>query len=458
MEVGKDLNIESLQDKETYDEKNNSSGFNFSVDVAQPKGKPATYENAGITGGANKGNTNSNYESVTDQAGIYAGKGGFDIEVGKNTDLKGAVIASEADASKNKLSTDTLTYSDIENKAEYSSSSSGINVDTRPNAKDKDKGITPNIGVTSSGEADSTTKSAIADGTIEIRSNPDQDLTGLSRDTQNALNELGKIFDKKKVEEQQELANLFGQIAFEEVHKISDAKGWDEGSPEKIALHALVGGIMSEITGSGFKSGAAGAGLNEALQKELSKIENPGLHQWASALVGTTAAKVVNGNAQAGASSAVSGTKNNNLYESIARTGIKLGILPDPNKMNNDYVYIELSGDVPLIGSVGGGYILDENGDLYKFSEKGWSLGLPIPIVFSSGIGNVDTTWKDGGGKIKDAIEGVSIGGGGCSLVSANASVGTNGALTFEVGIQTNAGVTVATRRAEWVGNIYQDN
>ena len=177
MEVGKDLNIESLQEKETYDEKNSSSGFNFSVDVAQPKGKPATYENGGITGGKNKGKTNSNYESVTDQAGIYAGKGGFDIEVGKNTDLKGAVIASEADASKNKLSTDTLTYSDIENKAEYSSNSSGINVNTKPNAKDKDKGITPNIGVTSSGKADSTTKSAIADGTIEVRSNPDQDLT-----------------------------------------------------------------------------------------------------------------------------------------------------------------------------------------------------------------------------------------------------------------------------------------
>ena len=217
MEVGKDLNIESLQDKETYDEKNNSSGFNFSVDVSQPKGKPATYENAGITGGKNKGKTNSTYESVTDQAGIYAGKGGFDIEVGKNTDLKGAVIASEADASKNKLSTDTLTYSDIENKAEYESSSSGINVNTKPNAKDKDKGITPNIGVTSSDEADSTTKSAIAEGTIEIRSNPDQDLTGLSRDTQNSLNTLEKIFDRKTVAEQQELAQLFGEVAFKAI-------------------------------------------------------------------------------------------------------------------------------------------------------------------------------------------------------------------------------------------------
>ncbi|WP_418627211.1 hemagglutinin repeat-containing protein [Anaerosinus sp.] len=37
MEVGKDLNIESLQDKETYDEKNSSNGFNFSTDVPMQK-------------------------------------------------------------------------------------------------------------------------------------------------------------------------------------------------------------------------------------------------------------------------------------------------------------------------------------------------------------------------------------------------------------------------------------
>ena len=207
MEVGKDLNIESLQEKETYDEKNKSASISISA--------------GSINGSASQGKTNSNYESVTDQAGIHAGQGGFDIEVGKNTDLKGAVIASEATPDKNKLSTDTLTYSDIENKAEYSANSIGVNINTDKNAKLNEKGITPNIGTPAKGEAESTTKSAIAEGTIEIRSNPNQDLSGLSRDTQNALNELGKIFDKKKVEEQQELANLFGQIAFEEVHKIS---------------------------------------------------------------------------------------------------------------------------------------------------------------------------------------------------------------------------------------------
>ena len=317
MEVGKDLNIQSLQDKETYDEKNSSSGFNFSTDVSHAKDLSATYQNAGITGGANKGKTNSNYESVTDQAGIYAGKGGFNIEVGKNTDLKGAVIASEADASKNKLSTDTLTYSDIENKAEYSSSSSGINVDTRPNAKAKDKGITPNIGVTSSGEADSTTKSAIADGTIEVRSNPDQDLTGLSRDTQNSLNALEKIFDRKTVAEQQELAKLFGEIANNEIHRISKELGWDDGSVYKAILHAAVAGTSAKLGGSDFKSGAISGAVNEIFINEIAKLGDPALMQWASYILGKTVAKLTHGNAQTGGSVAASATKNNLLWEYV---------------------------------------------------------------------------------------------------------------------------------------------
>ncbi len=216
---------------------------------------------------------------------------------------------------------------------------------------------------------------------------------------------------------------------------------------------------MSQITGSGFKSGAVGAGVNEAVQKELEKRfkNQPDMHQWASALIGAAASKAAGGSGQVGASTAVSGTKNNNLYETIARTAIRLGLLPNPDNMENDYVYAELSGELPVVGSVGGGYIMDKDGNLYKFSEKGWSVGLPIPVVGAAGVGNVDTTWKNGGGNIRDAIEGESFSGGACSVVSANASVATNGALTFEVGIQTSAGITMAVRSAEWVGNIHKE-
>lgn len=314
-DIGGNLNIESLQNKETYDEKNSSSGMSISVDL--PQGGKTTGSKTGIQGSASKGKIESDYESVINQAGIYAGEGGFDIHVVKNTDLKGAVIASDATPDKNKLSTDTLTYSDIQNQAEYSASSVGVNLNTGKDAEKKDAGLTPNIGVKASGDADSTTKSAISPGTVEVRSNPDQDLSKLSRDPEGALNALGKIFDKKTVQEQQELAGLFGELAFEEVHKISKANGWDEGSPQKIALHAFVGAVMADLGGGNALSGAVGAGLNEAVQKELKEIfkDDPDMHQWASAIIGAAAAAVVGGDVQTGGSTAASGTKNNALYD-----------------------------------------------------------------------------------------------------------------------------------------------
>ena len=36
------------------------------------------------------------------------------------------------------------------------------------------------------------------------------------------LNELGRIFDKKKIEEQQELAPVFGEKTFRLVHNLPD--------------------------------------------------------------------------------------------------------------------------------------------------------------------------------------------------------------------------------------------
>ncbi len=58
-----------------------------------------------------------------------------------------------------------------------------------------------------------------------------------------------------------------------------------------------------------------GAAVNEAVQKALAEKfkDNPAMHQWASAVLGAAAAKVVGGNAQTGASTAASGTKNNAL-------------------------------------------------------------------------------------------------------------------------------------------------
>jgi filamentous hemagglutinin len=315
-DIDGNLNIVSKQDTDDYTSKNQSSGFGVSTG---PKG--------GVTGSVSKGKTDSTYAGVTEQAGIHAGEGGFDINVGKNTDLKGAVISSDATPDKNKISTGTLTYSDIQNKAEYSASSIGANLDTKlvPGMKLGDYGLTPNIGVTASGNADSTTRSAIAPGTI-IVGGVKVDPLNLSRDTTNSLNTLGKIFDKQTVKEQQELASVFGEVAFEEIHKLSVDNGWKDGDPQKVALHAIVGAVMAQMGGGDALSGGVGAGVNEAMQKELSNITDPALRQWASYVVGSTAAKLAGGTPQTGGSTAASGTKNNDLgyviSGSVTITGI----------------------------------------------------------------------------------------------------------------------------------------
>ena len=326
--VGGNLTIETLQEKETYEAKNTSAGFNLSWSMNQmldPAGSGKilrSFSKPTIGASVSKGSLESYYRSAHEQAGIFAGKDGFDIYVEKNTDLKGAVIASEATAGKNRLSTGTFSFSDLENEADYNSKSIGAEYHhygsyDKMGRQEKNKvyntiGLSPSLSMPAKGDANSTTKAAVAPGTIDIRENPTQDISALNRDTNNALNELGRIFDKQKIEEQQELAKAFGEEAFRLAHNLPD-----DGSGRKVAIHAIIGGIMSQITGAGFASGAIGAGVNEAIIGEIKKIKDPGTAQIVSAIVGAAAAKAAGEAAGAGATSAASGTKNNNAAVAI---------------------------------------------------------------------------------------------------------------------------------------------
>lgn len=302
--VGGDLNIESKQDSNSYKENNKSVGASIGLG-----------SNKAVSGSASVGKIDSNYKSVTDQSGIYAGKEGFDIRVEDNTDLKGSIISSTADADKNKLSTGTLTFEDIQNKADYKAGGAGIKVNKNNDAEYNEKGITPDIGMPASGEAESTTNATISKGTIEIRDKDKQkqDIEKLNRDTANSLNKLGEIFDKTKIEERQELANLFGELAYNEIHYM-------DGSNEQKALyHAVVGGIMSKLTGGDFLAGATADGINKLVIEEVKKAANyePDKMQWVSAVLGAVVAEFVSGNPQAGGSAAASGTKNNEVADII---------------------------------------------------------------------------------------------------------------------------------------------
>ncbi len=70
---------------------------------------------------------------MTEQSGIKAGDGGFQVNVQGNTDLKGGAITSTDKAvneGKNSLTTATLTTSDIENKSSVNAQSTGFSVST----------------------------------------------------------------------------------------------------------------------------------------------------------------------------------------------------------------------------------------------------------------------------------------------------------------------------------------
>jgi len=257
MSVGEDLNIVSLQDTDNYRDKQKNWSASASTTGA-------------VSGSFSNQNINSTFESVQEQAGIFAGEGGYNIEVGGNTHLEGAVIASEADSENNRLSTDTLTWSDIENKAEWETGTNGFGFATGPGTAAKDKGLTPNING-KDGEDSSITHSAISPGEIEIRNEEDQkqDVDDLSRDTDNANNPLNPIFDKDEILERQQASALFSEMAFKAIGDLAEKNNWSMNDPRRVILHGLVGGLVAEINNGNFGDGLTAATISELVISQL---------------------------------------------------------------------------------------------------------------------------------------------------------------------------------------------
>ncbi|EPN1931833.1 hemagglutinin repeat-containing protein, partial [Cronobacter dublinensis] len=211
-DIGRDLNITSLQDSDNYKSKQQSVSAGGSVTIGAPGGSAnVSYSRDAIK---------SNYDSVIEQAGIYAGKGGFDITVGNHTQLNGAVIGSTATADKNRLETGTLGFTDIHNKADYKvehqgagfSSGGGIAGNIISNVAN-----TALAGLGGSGHAEGTTQSAVSEGTVTIRdkANQQQNLADLSRDTAHANDSISPIFNKEKEQNRLQAAQLISDIGLQ---------------------------------------------------------------------------------------------------------------------------------------------------------------------------------------------------------------------------------------------------
>lgn len=343
-QIGGNLTIKSLQDSETYRGEKKNVGFSISTNGTQLGGVSAEYS---------KGKMTSDYTSVTEQAGLYAGAEGFDITTKGNTKLEGAVIDSKAKADKNKLSTNSLTVKDIKNKAEYKSSNTGLSYTSVSGFKNlsqagKDAvynslGLLPKLLPDSEKSVESTTKSVIANGTITTESS-NIDINKISKDTKNSLNKLDTIFDKKKVEERQELARLFAKDAFEQLHY------WQPKTKEEKVAKAIAHGVVAEVSarvagnkpGSGFYAGVT----NEALIGDIQKVAktNPAVAQWLSAGVGAVVNAGLGKPIITGAAEAQYGTREN-----------AYGRMKQPNELSVGESY----------------YIIALNGGVYKRSSAG---------------------------------------------------------------------------------------
>ncbi|HFP5649188.1 TPA: contact-dependent inhibition toxin CdiA [Escherichia coli] len=208
-DVGHDLLISSQQDTSKYDSKQTSvaAGGSFTFGSMTGSGYIA----------ASRDKMKSRFDSVAEQTGMFAGDGGFDITVGRHTQLEGAVIASTATPDKNHLDTGTLGFSDLHNEADYKVSHSGIRLSGGGSFGDKFQGNMPGGMMSAgghSGHAEGTTQAAVAEGTITIRDrdNQKQNLANLSRDPAHANDSISPIFDKEKEQRRLQTVGLISDI------------------------------------------------------------------------------------------------------------------------------------------------------------------------------------------------------------------------------------------------------
>ena len=243
----RNLHIESVQDTETYQGKQQNG--NVQVTVGYGFSASGSYSQSKVK---------ADHASVTEQSGIYAGEDGYQIKVRDNTDLKGGIITSgksAEDKGKNLFQTATLTASDIQNHSRYEGRSFGIggSVDlnggwdgtvTDKQGRPADR-ISLSAGYGSDGDSkNSTTRSGINTRNIHITDEAGQlARTGRTAketeariysgiDTETADQHSGRLknsFDKdavaKEINLQREVTQEFGKNAAQATAAVSDKLG-----------------------------------------------------------------------------------------------------------------------------------------------------------------------------------------------------------------------------------------
>ena len=390
VDTGRDLHIQSLQDVDNFKEHSKSAGFSVSS-------KP-NFKNPTGSISASVGRIDSKWKSVTHQAGIYAGEDGYNINVGNGTTLEGAVIKSEAPKAKNTLTTKSLEMKDIQNEAEYTYSNNGIGYNyygskkKLEEMKTKDKkgydkiynsiGLVPNLGVGSKGKANSTTQSAISDGILTV-DGKQIDTKTINTNTENTLHQLDKIFDKKKIEERQELARLFAKNAYEQLHNWQPTT--KEGKIAKAFAHGVIGEWAARMAGNAPGSGFKATMTNELLIEKIKQIadNDPTLAQWLSATVGGVVNKFSGSSLNAGAAVSAYATKWNEFqYEPE--------LFDQLNKIKKNNYIVSMDGKSFDLRNM-------KNGAYYVISVKDKITNKYKSIAIDNKLQMFDIVYEDGG-------------------------------------------------------------
>jgi len=364
--IGGNLNILSRQDTETSKSKQNSAGFGASICI------PPICYGSPVTASANlaASKMNSDYQAVTDQSGFFAGKGGYTIDVAKNTTLQGAVIASEAAADRNLLLTDRLLVSDIKNKSEIKSQSAGVSVSGSYSSGAST--LTPGAlyGMSLNDSDHSYTRSAVSEGTIVVR-NPEGagDLVGLNRDTANANQRLDKP-DEKAMQERMDLIKSSMELTKgigdaiaaarikaandpdSDVSKATRQKLIEDGisnpTPEQVSQRAqkdygvgssfqkasqAVTAVVQAAMGGSVGGALAGAAAPYLAQEIKLKTEgDPYANLMAHAVLGAVLARAGGNSALAGAAGAVAAEKTAQLIKESLYGGVSNENLSEAQK------------------------------------------------------------------------------------------------------------------------------
>ncbi|EQP01825.1 hypothetical protein G727_01027, partial [Escherichia coli HVH 55 (4-2646161)] len=370
-DVGHDLLISSQQDTSKYDSKQTSvaAGGSFTFGSMTGSGYIA----------ASRDKMKSRFDSVAEQTGMFAGDGGFDITVGRHTQLDGAVIASTATPDKNHLDTGTLGFSDLHNEADYKVSHSGISLSGGGSFGDKFQGNMPGGMISAgghSGHAEGTTQAAVADGTITIRDrdNQKQNLANLSRDPAHANDSISPIFDKEKEQRRLQTVGLISDIGSqvadiartqgelnalkaakeatgetlpanatekqrqEYLAKLRDTQAYRNemakygtGSEIQRGIQAATAALQG-LAGGNLAGALAGASAPELAHLLKSTEKDPAVNAIAHAILGGAVAAMQGNNAAAGAAGAATGELAARAIAGMLYPGVKQSDLSEEQK------------------------------------------------------------------------------------------------------------------------------